>query len=359
MEFEASSNKFSGPGWEQIKERVQNARNVLIGEDHFTNEIPAFTNAVLGSADFENLVIEVDPYSTEMIEQSIRGMSGVERAEFNEDHRPFFSFYALEPEYNLLEQAVNRKVNLLGAEQILKYGEQLVLHKLAGMTSSYDATELLEQMKTKSAASFDKFQKDKDQPLYFVTEEFGQDLNNLEKHNLSEYSRQVISDMRISRSIYRNDDHAKRIALIKRILLDSLDTWRDSRNLFKYGAVHMPRGESLLRIYDAGNLVAHVTDAQFSKSYHIMIFGRSGMKGAPFKHYPNTPVEASKGMLSRMAPFYNVLPEDTDQWYTFNLLPLRQALGTGKLDVGNKLLERVIKGYDTLVIIPQVTAAGF
>lgn len=359
MKYETEKNSFQGAGWKQIVNRVQGAQNVLIGEDHFTNEIPAFTDAVLGTADFENFVIEVDPYTTETIEHSIQKMSANERAKFNKQYGSFFSFYALKPEYSLLEKAVGKNINLLGAEQIVKYGDQIVLQKLLKDTSSIKISGLLKEMMDGSAQHFRKFRQDRSHTLYFETEEFGKDLNQLEKYELSEFSRQAIRDMRISRDIYRNNDHGKRISLIKRILVDSLDTWKEHRNLFKYGAVHMPRGESLLRIYDVGNLVANVTDAQFSNSYHIMIFGMSGMKGTPFQHFPNTPVDASKGMLASMAPFFRVIPEEAGQWYVFDMEPLRKALRTGELKPGNKLQERVIKGYDTLVIIPKVTAAGF
>lgn len=36
---------------------------------------------------------------------------------------------------------------------------------------------------------------------------------------------------------------------------------------------------------------------------------------------------------------------------------LRKALNEKQLQVGNRFLKRVIKGYDTVVIIPEVTAA--
>lgn len=78
--------------------------------------------------------------------------------------------------------------------------------------------------------------------------------------------------------------------------------------------MHLPRGESLLRVYDVGNLVSNVSDVEFSKSYHIMIFGSSEVKGAPFAHFPNTRVDASKGMLANMASFFEVMQDDSNGW---------------------------------------------
>lgn len=359
MKYEAETNNFSGPGWEQIADRVQRAQNILIGEDHFTNEIPAFTEAVMKTVDIENFIIEMDPYSTEIIEQSIREMSDIKRAGFNQQYRSFFSFYALEPEYKLLEGAVRNNINLLGAEQIVKYGDQLVLQELAEYVSDHDSSVLVEDMIEKSDHHFRKFQEDRDHILNFESEEFGNDLQKLSEYEIPKYAQQIIRDMRISREIYSRNDHARRIGLIKRILLDSLDVWRDHRNLFKYGAVHMPRGESLLRIYDVGNLVANVSDAQFSESYHVMVFGSAGMKGGPFAHSPNSKVDTSTGMLSKMKPFFRVMAEHSNQWFVFNMLPLRRAMREGKLSTQDSFLERIIEGYDTVVIIPEVTPADF
>lgn len=359
LHFTEEYKSFHGPGWNKIVEGVERAQHVLIGEDHFTNEIPAFTQAVTDLEHFDNFIIELDPYSTEMIERSLENHSAKERERFNKKYRSFFSFYALNPEYRLLENMVSEGTNLMGAEQIVKYADQFVLQELTTTTSSSKAGKIYRQMMDSSGYHFAKFQQNSDSPLYFTEPEFRDRLKELEKLDLSKKEHQVLRDMKISREIYEENNHAKRIGLIKRILLDSLETWKESSNLFKFGAVHLPRGESLLRIYDVGNLVSNVSDGEFSKSYHIMIFGKSGMKGAPFAHYPNTRVDASKGMISNMAPFFEVMKDDSDGWYVFNMQPLREALNEKQLQVDNRFLKRIIKGYDTVVIIPEVTAAEF
>lgn len=38
--FLPEGNSFSGSGWTKIKQKVNASNDVLIGEDHFTNEIP-------------------------------------------------------------------------------------------------------------------------------------------------------------------------------------------------------------------------------------------------------------------------------------------------------------------------------
>ena len=43
-------------------------------------------------------------------------------------------------------------------------------------------------------------------------------------------------------------------------------------------------------------------------------------------------------------------------WSAFDLRPLRTALAKGKLQLPNRSLERIIMGYDYLVVIPETTA---
>lgn len=355
--FTYKTGNFSGSGWNHITKQVQSSRNVLIGEDHFTNEIPAFTRAVMNAGNFDNFIIELDPYSTEIIEHSIQNLSNKEREAFNNVNRKHFSFYALDPEYRLLTEAVKKGINLLGAEQITKFGDRVLLQELANVTENEKAREIYQEMMSLSDSHFEKFLNDPEHTLYFMTSNFKEQVKKLDTLSLTGKEEAIIKDMKISRSIYENNDHKKRIQLMKHILLNHLSDWYPDKNLFKYGAVHMPSGESLLSIYDVGNLVSNVSDARFSNSYHVAVVAKSGMKGAPFPNYPNSKIDISKGMLSHLSPFFSLV--EGKEWHAFNLQPLRRAMASGKLSLQNVLLERVIKGYDTLVVIPQATAAGF
>jgi predicted DNA-binding protein YlxM (UPF0122 family) len=355
--FTYNGNTFSGAGWKMIEQKTRSAGNVLIGEDHFIREIPAFTRAVMQSGRFDNFIIELDPYSSEIIESSLKELTEKERQAFNEEYQSHFSFYALAPEYDLLKTAVRDSINLMGAEQIAKFSDRLIFQHLEDITGNDKAKSIYRRMMGQSAKHFRKFLKDSEHRLYFMRPNFLEQLEKLEALALSEFEQSVIEDMKISRVIYRENDHKKRIQLMKHILMNRIDEWCGDKNLFKYGAVHMPSGESLLSIYDIGNLVLHVSDAQFKDSYHIAVVAKSGMKGAPFPGSPNSEIDSSKGMLSRLAPFFSVV--EGNSWYAFDMVPIRNKLKSGDLLVSNKLMERVIKGYDTLVIIPKATAAGF
>jgi len=348
---------FKGEGWGFIKQRVVESQNVLIGEDHFSNEIPAFTKSLASSIKFDNFIIEVDPYSTEIIEKSIRGLSKEQLKQFNEKYKDLFSFYALKHEYELLEQIVNAGTNLLGSDQVVMYADRLVFQKLVNKTKSTKAKEIYLDIIEQSKKHLNKFFENPQNPMYFMTPEFGKQLANLELLNLSTEENVIITDVKKSVEIYQKRSHKKRIQLIMHQLIKDFEVWKNSKNLFKYGAMHMARGESFLTVYDIGNLVANITESNYKKSFHIMIIGESGMLGSPIRIFPSTPVNIKKEPLKSLKPFFDIT--QGKDWHLFDLLPLRKEVEKGKLKVDDINLLRTIKGFDVLIIIPEVTAAQF
>ena len=101
--------------------------------------------------------------------------------------------------------------------------------------------------------------------------------------------------MKKSITIYKEQNHRLRIKLILNQLMKDYPLWKDSKNLFKYGANHMTRGESFLTVFDIGNMVANITKSNYEESFHIMIVGESGMMGSIFKSFPPNPVDAENG----------------------------------------------------------------
>ncbi|MEO5943774.1 MAG: hypothetical protein ABIP30_05140, partial [Ferruginibacter sp.] len=126
------------------------------------------------------------------------------------------------------------------------------------------------------------------------------------------------------------------------------------KSLFKFGANHLAKGESLLKIYDIGNLVNNIADSKFKKSLHIMIVGKSGMQASPFKGFPATKVDENSDDLKVLKPLFALVTGK--DWPCFDMLPLRQALDEKKINYTDGL-RRIINGYDYVVIIPEVTAS--
>jgi len=356
--FGLENNEFKGEGWDYIRDNVISSKNILVGEDHFTNEIPLFVKAISKATSFDNFYIEVDPYSTRIIEKSLKEYSEEKRQEFNNKYGELYSFYSFQPEYDLLQHVSNSGTKILGSDQVIMFADQLIFQDLIYSTANPEAKKIYTNIIKKSKLALARFHEKTKNPMtmYFMTLEFSEDLEQLEKLNLSETENLIIEDMKRSISIYKKQSHSTRVKLLLNQLMKDYPLWKDSKNLFKYGANHLTRGESFLTVYDIGNVVANVTKSNYEESFHIMIVGESGMVGSIFKSLPPSPVDAENGFyLKHLKPFFEIT--EGEKWDMFNLVPLRKMVERGKLKIDNLNLLRTIKGYDVLVIIPKVTAA--
>ena len=139
--------------------------------------------------------------------------------------------------------------------------------------------------------------------------------------------------------------------------MNNFRVFSNSKNLFKYGAIHMPKGESLLKNYDLGNLISNIAESQFQSSLHIMIIGESGVQGVPFKGMKPQALDVESKDLKHYKIFFDAM--DKNEWYVFNTEEILKKAQSKKIKVDNKTLERVLKGYDFLIVIPEVTPSKF
>jgi len=335
--FQPDKNiSFQGKGWDALLNEIKQSNSVLLGETHFTNEIPYFTNAVINEVKFDNYFLEVDPYSVDIIETKIKSMSDEQLNSFVKEYSTNFSFLEYEPEFALFKDLVKRNTKIYGAEQISIFADQMIISRLKENSKNKKAIEIYEQMlhNSKLAASKDGMEK-----YYLLSEDCLQKIDSLLKLKLSDKGRKQIEDLKLSREIYVKRSHPLRIQLLKNILLTQMPDWKNKKNLFKFGAVHLPRGETILTktdIYDIGSLISNIEEANYRKSLHIMLVGKG-----------------DEDDDTSFKSFLNVAKDD--QWYCFDLRPLKKSILQNKLKVDDVYLSRVIKGYDYLIYIPKVT----
>lgn len=347
---------FRGAGWDTLLHQIKKADFVLIGEDHFTNEIPAFFKAITGQIKFDNFFCEIDPYSAKIIQDKIAVLPAEKLNNYVAMYGNTFSFYSLDPEFQLMKQLVKSKTNIYGLDQVLLVADRLLCSELKKITRNAAARKIYETIETNSKVYFDNFLKDPTKPFYFLTENFEQNLKSLDRLQLSQHEKEIIAGFKISLEIYKEQNHHLRVQLMKNELMKNYAALDKTKNLFKFGANHMPKGESLLEIYDMGNLVNNIADSKFKKSLHIMIIGKAGMQAAPFKGFPAMKVDENSDDLKILKPFFTLMKEK--EWHSFDMLPLRSALEENQINCSDEL-RRIINGYDYLVIIPEVTPAKF
>jgi len=355
--FAKDANGLKGPGWDKIVEKAKGSSNVLIGEEHFTNEIPFFVSKIVEQIKFDNFFCEIDPFTAHIFEQKIKTLSADALKKYTSDYGNTFSFYSFESELDLLKQLIKGKTNIRGTDQILLVADRLICNELMQSTKNKRAKELYQTIRDQSKTHFSAFLKDQKNSFYLLTEDFGKKIDELSKLNLSGEEKKIIAALKLTAQIYKSQDHHLRIQLMKNQLMADYNSWSSKKNLYKYGANHASKAESLLQIFDIGNLVNNIADSQYTSSLHIMILGKSGWQASPFQGFPASKIDENEGSLKSLQPFLKLV--DGKEWQCFNMVPIRKAIENGKVIVNDIKLLRIIKGFDLLVIVPEVTASQF
>jgi hypothetical protein len=353
--FIKEGSSFSGPGWNIIIDQTKASNFVLIGEDHFTNEVPYFHAALTSQIKFDNFFCEIDPYLANILEHNIKNFSESELKKFQAEFSNTFAFFALKPEFDLLKQLVESNTRIYGLDQISLMSDRAVCNNLKQTTKDSKAKKIYEAISDSSKIYFDNFLQDHNKPFYLFTNDFQKQLDKLSLLDLSKSEKEIIEALKLSAKIYKEGNHHLRVQLMKNQLLKVNPGWTEQKNLFKFGGIHLAKGESLMKIYDLGNLVNNIADSKYESSLHILILEKSGTQGAPIKGFPEQTIDENSSMLKSLRPFFKAVTGE--QWHCFNLIPLREAQEDEKLIVKDITLSRIINGYDLLIIIPVVTAA--
>jgi hypothetical protein len=127
--------------------------------------------------------------------------------------------------------------------------------------------------------------------------------------------------------------------------------------LLKFGAWHMYTGINPLRNNDMGNFVTELADGQGGSSLHIAILGAKGSQlrfagiGRPYQPGDFNLAEDKDSDFLFLKPMFDNL--ESEGWTMFDLRGLRKGFRT--LEPVDEEMERIIFGYDLLVLIPNAT----
>ncbi|PZR27612.1 MAG: hypothetical protein DI538_25530 [Azospira oryzae] len=257
----------------------------------------------------------------------------------------------------LLKKLSESNTKIFGTDQILLVGDRMICSELQKTTKNTVAKKIYHSIALNSEQYFNNFLKDQSKPFYLLSDDFSKKLHTLSRLRLSYQEVKIIDMLKLSSKIYKSQSHELRIQLMKHQLMEVYPSWQGKRNLFKYGANHLAKGESFLELFDIGNLVNNLDHANYKRSLHIMILGSSGTQASPFEGFPKEEIDPNSSMLKTLNPIIKTV--DGQAWHCYDLGPLKKELDSGRLNVNDVQLQRVIKGYDLLVIIPKVTGSPF
>lgn len=357
--------KFSGKGWNLVLQAAQQHKYFLIGEDHGLAEVPRFALALSQKIPYDVFVTEIDSITAEVMQRLVR-QKPVTIQRFHHQQPAALSFYSAVEEFALVQQLAQQATTFWGLDQVSLFSTGLVLQQLAKQASSEKAKKLALKLAKTSDQLFETAVKTGNYDTLWIFSENKKVFQQLEKTFEKEHpkARQIVRDLLASWHIYSGNKHANRVATMKQKLLNYYFVQRQKRAtakkvLFKFGANHVARGKSLFAGYDIGNLVANLAHAEKQKTYHVMIVGKAGTMNTflPTKGMTTQKFDIAhkKHTLKVLKPFFTQL-KGAD-WGLFDLRPIKKALAKQKVWIKNRLLARIIEGYDALVIIPEVSAS--
>jgi hypothetical protein len=173
-------------------------------------------------------------------------------------------------------------------------------------------------------------------------------------------ARRLMRGLVESREIYKKnmtaprDSNRERALLMKQTFLaDYEGAGNRPKVLMKFGDWHLYKGFNPLQNNDLGNFITELSDGQGTKAVHIIILPAKGSRlrfagiGRPYT------VETFKMLddddYKFMKPFVDAA--GSEGWTVFDLRTLRGE------SISEPSLQRLVLGYDLLVLIPEAIAA--
>ncbi len=373
-ELAVEGGELAGPGAAVLREAAADARFVLLGEDHGIAEIPGFAAALyraLQPAGFDTLAIEVGPRVASEVERVL----GMEQrrarfAAFLAEYPFALAYYDLEPELAFLERAADlssASFRLVGLDQELLGASKFLLRQARAMARGEEAAARLDALLAAEAKAYARAQRSGEPgDLFMLTAdraelEAARDALARE----SQAAARPLEALLESREIYELNATAgyrsnlQRAELMRRNLRAALPgSW--PKMLVKVGANHAYKGLNPLRSRELGNFLAEVAELVGSRSLHLMVVGAHGEQSlfAGVGRPPAaTPIDlvGPAGGLPFLAPLVEIADRH-ERWSLFDLRPLRPLYR--KLGPWEPELERLVYGFDLVLVIPTATAAA-
>jgi erythromycin esterase-like protein len=379
--------KVSGAGMNVLSDATADAQFVLIGEDHGIRQIPQFAASVfemLAPRGFHTLALETGPEVTPSLEEFASGpVSGpdggaAQLSKFNKKFPFTLAFYGWQKEFAFLQRCARAtkggKVDLWGLDQELMGSSVYLLPKIAHEKLGRDASAMAEQLIKKNDDAYAGSAKTGDPSGLFMLSASDDELNafsELLKTQGTPRAQEILAALMKSRDIYKKNmgnegfaSNRERSLLMKENFKRDYTAATDAGDampkvMFKFGAYHMYRGINMIHNNDIGNMVAELAGWNGKTSVHIMILGVKGTQLA-FAGIGKPGAVASLDLKSDPRGDFNFLAPMFDNmlagsWTMYDMRGLRPHFGAyGKLDTE---LERVIFGYDFVVLVPDPAAS--
>jgi len=370
------NGKFAGGAAPVLEGAIANAQYVLIGEDHITREIPQFTTAVcdlMGPQGLSAMAVEIGPQVAEFVSASFGKPDRLARTTALIHQYPnSIAFMDVGQENDLAahcaEVAHNRHFHLWGLDQEFVGSAGWLLDQILATHPGPAATAAITRLKSEEQQDAARAKETGDPSKLFLfaasDSELAEATAVLQREG-NATANTLFRELVESHEIYLKnmqgspDSNSQRAQLLKanfRLDMERATAGdRSQKVLVKFGDWHLYKGFNPLHQRDLGNYVAEMADGQGSSSLHICVLGAKGTHRL-FAGY-DQPTKLEKFVMEEDPDYLWLKPAIDNQiaeaWTLYDLRKLRFAK-MGPVDPG---MERMIYGYDLLVIVPELTPA--
>jgi hypothetical protein len=369
--------KVTGSAAPVLEKAISGAQYVLIGEDHITHEIPQFAAAVcdmMAPRGLTAMAVEAGPQVAKMVAASLGKPDRLSRmVAFTNRYPDSVAFLNVREENDLVEHCAeashNPKFQLWGLDQELMGSAGWLLDQILATRPGTAATAVLTRMKAEEQkdAAIAKETGDPTKVFLFAASDTQlSEVAAILKREGNAAANELFHELVESHEIYLKnmqgspESNSQRARLLKQNFRRDFDTAASNsqrqRVLFKFGEWHLYKGINPLHERDLGNYIAEMADGRGASSLHICILGAKGTH-ALYGGY-SRPMKLEPFVMVEDDDYHWLKPAVDNQvpnaWTLYDLRNLRfQKLGTVDPD-----MQRVIYGYDLLVIVPEFTPAN-
>ena len=373
-QLRVSASELSGAGAEMLSAATGKSQYVLLGEDHGTREIPLFASALFRSLvphGFHTTVLEVGPEVAPHLQRWAASPSGAsELASFETNHLGTVAFFTWRDEFAFLREAskgTKGALRVWGVDQELEGASQFLMESILAQHPGRGSQTLVHRLLVENAADNAKAVQTGNPAAMFMMAASDASLGAFTKTVSSDgnaRARYLAGTLTASAKIYRNccnahasESNRARAHLMKTNFSRYQAEAPGAKLFFKFGEEHLYRGFNVVRNNDLGNYVSEIADASGSNVTSILALGVGGEQIAfagigKWRHAQYSLLDDDHARFHYLKPFIdNMYPSD---WTLYDLRPLRTHFDlTG---IADKDYERLVFGYDFLLLIPKTTA---
>jgi hypothetical protein len=368
--------RFVGGAAPVLESAIADAQYVLIGEDHITREIPQFTTAVcdvMGPQGLSAMAVEVGPQAAEFVSALFGSPDRLARTGALLHQYPnSVAFMDVRQENDLAAHCANAAhtphFHFWGLDQEFVGSAGWLLDQILATHPGPAATAAITRLKSEEQQDTARAKQTGDPSKLFLMaapdSELAEAAAVLQREG-GVAANAIFRELIESHEIYlknmqgspeSNNQRANLLKVNFRLDMEKAASAEGQHKvLVKFGDWHLYKGINPLHQRDLGNYIAEMANGQGSSSLHICVLGSKGTHRL-FAGY-DQPTRLEKFVMDEDPDYLWLRPAVDNQvlngWTLYDLRKLRFTK-LGPLDAS---MERMIYGYDLLIIVPELTPA--